>query len=134
MSTQKKNICSKCHIFSFTSNTRLGKFGSKIIDGRLLIEDLRYVPKNTFTYMPCKNVFLQKVRTQVFECQNHDTLSQRRLEPGKETPEGFFQVRSQKEYQNVVIISFVHLEKINIFCFMLKSVAQKLSLPRPLEK
>ena len=58
---------------------------------------------------------------------------QRRLDPGKETPEGFFQVRSQKEYQNVVMISFVNLEKINIFCFMLKSVAQKLSLPRPLE-
>ena len=50
-------------------------------------------------------------------------LEQRRLDPGKETPEGFFQVRSQKEYQNVVIISFVHLEKRNIFCFMPKSVA-----------
>ena len=60
-------------------------------------------------------------------------LSQRRLDPGKETLEGFFQVGNQKEYQNVVIISFVHLEKINIFCFMHKSVAQKLSLPRPLE-
>ena len=60
-------------------------------------------------------------------------FEQRRLDPGKETPERFFQVRRQKEYQNVVIISFVHLEKINIFCFMLKSVAQKLSLPRPLE-
>ena len=43
---------------------------------------------------------------------------QRRLDPGMETPEGFFQVESQKEYQNVVIISFVHLEKIIIFCFM----------------
>ena len=60
-------------------------------------------------------------------------LGQRRLDPGMETPEGFFQVESQKEYQNVVIISFVHLEKINIFCFMYKGVAQKLSLPRPLE-
>ena len=58
---------------------------------------------------------------------------QRRLDPGKETPEGFFQVRSQKEYQNVVIILFVYLEKINIFCFMYNGVAQKLSLPRPLE-
>ena len=58
---------------------------------------------------------------------------QRRLDPGKETLEGFFQVGHQKEYQNVVIISFVHLEKINIFCFMHKGVAQKLSLPRPLE-
>ena len=45
-------------------------------------------------------------------------LDQRRLDPGKETLEGFFQVGNQKEYQNVVIISFVHLEKINIFCFM----------------
>ena len=59
---------------------------------------------------------------------------QRRLDPGKETLEGFFQVGNQKEYQNVVIISFVHLEKIDIFCFMHKSVAQKLSPPRPLEK
>ena len=62
-----------------------------------------------------------------------EPFGQRRLDPGMETPEGFFQVRSQKEYQNVVIISFVHLEKINIFCFMYKGVAQKLSLPRPLE-
>ena len=59
--------------------------------------------------------------------------TQRRLDPGKETLEGFFQVGNQKEYQNVVIISFVHLEKINNFCFMRKGVAQKLSLPRPLE-
>ena len=58
---------------------------------------------------------------------------QRRLDPGKETLEGFFQVGNQKEYQNVVIISFVHLEKVNIFCFMHKSVAQKLSLPCPFE-
>ena len=49
-----------------------------------------------------------------------------------ETPVGFFQVGSKKEYQNVVIISFLHLEKINIF-FVHKSVEQKLSLPRPLE-
>ena len=58
---------------------------------------------------------------------------QRRLDPGKETRKGFFQVQNHKEYQNVVIISFVHPEKINIFCFMHKSVAQKLSLPCPLE-
>ena len=63
----------------------------------------------------------------------HHTLRQRRLDPGKETLKGFFQVRNNKEYQNVEIISFVHLEKINIFCFMHKGVAQKLSLPRPLE-
>ena len=50
-------------------------------------------------------------------------LGQRRLDPGMETLEGFFKVRNQKEYQNVVIISFVHLEKINIFCFMDKGVA-----------
>ena len=58
----------------------------------------------------------------------------RRLDPGKETHKGFFQVQNHKEYQNVVIISFVHLEKINIFYFMHKGVAQKLSLPRPTEK
>ena len=62
-----------------------------------------------------------------------DPTIQRRLDPGKETLERFFHVRNQKEYQNVVIISFAHLEKINIFCFMLKSVAQKLSLPRPMK-
>ena len=54
----------------------------------------------------------------------HARSSQRRLDPGMETPEGFFQVRNQKEYQNVVIISFVHLEKINNSCFIHKSVAQ----------
>ena len=61
------------------------------------------------------------------------TISQRRLDPGKETLEGFFQVGNQKEYQNVVIISFVHPEKINIFCFMHKGVVQKLSQLCPLE-
>ena len=61
-------------------------------------------------------------------------LDQTRLQdPGMETRDGFIQVGSQKEYQNVVIISVVHLEKISIFCFMHKGVAQKLSLPRPLE-
>ena len=60
-------------------------------------------------------------------------IIQRRLDPGKETLEGFFQVGNQKEYQNVVMILFEHLEKINIFCFMHKSVAQKMSLPCPLE-
>ena len=50
-----------------------------------------------------------------------------RLDPGKETLEGFFQDGNQKDYQNVVMISFVHLEKVNIFCFMHKSVAQKLA-------
>ena len=55
------------------------------------------------------------------------------ISSGLITLKGFFQVQNHKEYQNVVIISFVHLEKINIFCFMHKGVAQKLSLPRPLE-
>ena len=55
------------------------------------------------------------------------------ISSGLITLKGFFQVRNHKEYQNVVIISFVHLEKINIFCFMHNGVAQKLSLPRPLE-
>ena len=57
---------------------------------------------------------------------------QRRLDPGKKTLEGFFQVGNQKESQNVVIKSFLHLEKINIFCLKYKGVAQKLSLSRPL--
>ena len=55
------------------------------------------------------------------------------ISSGLITPKGFFQVPNHKEYQNVEIISFVHLEKINIFCFMNKGVAQKLSLPCPLE-
>ena len=58
---------------------------------------------------------------------------QRRLDPGKETIEGFFQVGNQKEYQKMVVIPFVYLEKVNVFCFMHKGVAQKLSLPCPLE-
>ena len=66
-------------------------------------------------------------------CPYFGELGQRRLDPGKETRNGFFQVQNHKEYQNVEIISFVHLEKINIFCFMHKGVAQKLCLPRPLE-
>ena len=37
------------------------------------------------------------------------------------------------EYQKMGLISFVHIEKTNNFCFMRKSMAQKLSLPRPLE-
>ena len=57
----------------------------------------------------------------------------RRLDPGKEGGKGFFQVQNHKEYQNVVVISFVHLEKISIFCFLYKGVAQKLSLQGPLE-
>ena len=40
------------------------------------------------------------------------------ISSGLITPKGFFQVQNHKEYQNVVIISFVHFEKINIFCFM----------------
>ena len=56
---------------------------------------------------------------------------QRRLDPGKETLEGFFKVGNQKEYQNGVIISFVHLEKIYIFYFMHKGVAQKIEPATP---
>ena len=55
------------------------------------------------------------------------------ISSGLITLKGYFQVQNHKEYQNVVIIAFVHLEKMNIFCFMPMSVAQKLSLPRPLE-
>ena len=50
-----------------------------------------------------------------------------------DTPGGFSQVGNQKEYQKTVILPFVYLEKMNIFCFMHKDVAQKLSLLRPLE-
>ena len=52
-------------------------------------------------------------------------VSQRRLHPGMETPEGFFQVRSQKEYQNLVIISFVHLEKTKHFFFYVQIGAKQ---------
>ena len=69
----------------------------------------------------------------IFWCFLTFSLNQRRLDPGKESLEGFFQVGNLKDYQNVVIISFVHLEKVN-FCFMHKNVAQKLSPPHPLEK
>ena len=79
-----------------------------------------------------QSMYLQTLQT-YFVSLHLGKVIQRRLDPGKETPEGFFRVRSQKEYQNVAIISFAHLEKINIFCFMHKSVAQKLSLPCPLE-
>ena len=66
-------------------------------------------------------------------CLSVHTLSQRRLDSGMDTPGGFFQLRSQKEYQKIVIIPLVHLEKIKTFCFMHRSVAQKLALPHPLE-
>ena len=50
--------------------------------------------------------------------------AQRRLNPGMDTPEGFFQVGNQKEYKIVVITLLVHLEKINNSCNIHKSVAQ----------
>ena len=37
--------------FWSTYNTSLGKFGSKIIQGRLLIEDLRYVPSSLLSFL-----------------------------------------------------------------------------------
>ena len=55
------------------------------------------------------------------------------ISSGLITLKGFFQLQNHKEYQNVVIISFVHLEKINNFCFMRKGMVQKLNLSRPLE-
>ena len=58
---------------------------------------------------------------------------QRRLDPGMDTPVGYFKVGNQKDYIKMVIMSFVHLEKISIFCFTHKGVAQKLSLLCPLE-
>ena len=57
--------------------------------------------------------------------------NQRRLDPGKETLEGFFQVGNQKEYQNVVIISFVHFEKINIFLFYAQECGTKIEPAMP---
>ena len=48
-----------------------------------------------------------------------------------DTPLWFFQVWNQKEYQKMVLISFVHLEKINNFCFMRKGVAQKIKPTMP---
>ena len=50
-----------------------------------------------------------------------------------DTPWWFFQVGNQKEYQNMMIIPFVQFEKVNIFCFLHKGVAQKLSLPHLFE-
>ena len=37
--------------------------------------------------------------------------NQRRLDPGMDTPRGFFKVGNQKKYQKMVITTFVHLEK-----------------------
>ena len=45
----------------------------------------------------------------------YNTSDQRGLDPGMDTPEGFLQVGNQMEYQNVVMILFVHLEKIKTF-------------------
>ena len=87
----------------------------------------RILPKN-FTF---ENMGLACTVLVIFSFLTN--LTQRRLDPGMETPEEFFQVRSQKEHHNFVIISFVHLEKINIFCFMYKGVVQILSLVSPLE-
>ena len=67
------------------------------------------------------------------EANSHKVPMDYSISSGLITLKGFFQVRNHKEYQNVVIISFVDLEKINIFCFMYNGVAQKLSLLRPLE-
>ena len=56
---------------------------------------------------------------------------QRRLDPGMDTPVGFFKVGNQKEYQIIVIISFVHLERINTLCFTHKGVAGSIFAPCP---
>ena len=53
--------------------------------------------------------------------------------PGHIASGHFWQLFPHKEFQKMVIMTFVQLEKINIFCFMHKSVVQKLSLPRPFE-
>ena len=42
-------------------------------------------------------------------------------------------IRKEQRFQKMVIILFGHYEKKNIFYFMHKVVAQKLSLPCPLE-
>ena len=60
-------------------------------------------------------------------------LSQRRLEPGKEGSRGFLQIYTQQSQQKMVLISFEDIQKISIFCFMHKGVAQNLSLPHPFE-
>ena len=41
-----KKICSRNYNFWNTSNTSLGNLGFKVIQGRLLIEDLRYIKPN----------------------------------------------------------------------------------------
>ena len=70
-------------------------------------------------YLQCneRGIFSLSLAVMLFYLILH-CISQRRLDPGKETLERFFQVGNQKEYQNVLIISFVYLEKIKFFCFM----------------
>ena len=53
------------------------------------------------------------------------------ISSGLITLKGFFQVRNHKEYQNVVIISFVHLEKINIFLFYAQERGAKIEPAMP---
>ena len=45
----------------------------------------------------------------------------------------FLYIRKEQRFQTMVMILFAHYKKINIFYFMHKGVAQKLSLPCPLE-
>ena len=84
--------------------------------------------KNSFYQVKkMKNSIIQISLAQFWWSSNkEDCLIQRRLDPGKETLEGFFQVGSLKEYQNVVIISFVYLEKINIFLFYAQECSTKI--------
>ena len=75
------------------------------------------------------SVSIKKSHIYLWRCYKR----QRRLDPGMDTPLWFFQVWNQKEYQKMVLISFVHLKKINNFCFLRKGVSRILSLPCPLE-
>ena len=74
--------------------------------------------------MVCVDITQRPVSTQ--------SLDQRRLDTGKETLKGFFQVQNHKEYQNVVITSFVQPEKINIFLFHAQGCGTKIEPVMPI--
>ena len=53
--------------------------------------------------------------------------------PGRIASWHFLQLFPHKEFQKMVLKSFEDIQKISIFCFMQKGVAQNLSLPHPFE-
>ena len=93
------------------SKGRVGGLANRMFHDSVIQDMLVFCVRLVKSELLVKSVFF-------YSRNSRNTLGQRRLDPGKETLKVFFQVRNHKEYQNVVIVSFVHLEKMKKNCFM----------------